>query len=205
MYYDHEVWPYVSHDDLWIFDKCILSRKLGYICGPAGVKVPKTGKYVVRPCVNLEGMGKGAKIVYLEQNKENSEKVPPGYFWQELFEGRHLSFDFVNGKQVRATEGFRESDSLQFFTRWITVDDQLSSPDVVQYFIDKYSYVNVEAVDGKIIEVHLRKNPDFDDGSIEIIPVWENQKVKCPAGFVFVPDIVDDKPRLGFFKRYKQW
>ena len=33
---DDEVWDVAHTEDLWIFDKLILSKKLGYQCGPAG-------------------------------------------------------------------------------------------------------------------------------------------------------------------------
>jgi hypothetical protein len=200
MYYDHEIWPHIDVDDLWLFDKSILSRKLGFKCGPAGVPVPKPGNYIVRPCVNLEGMGKGASIKHIKDS--SWDIVPAGYFWQELFTGRHISVDFEYQKQIRATEGFRKSKNLMMFDRWIVVDYEPSIPDFVHEIIKKYPFVNVELVDNKIIEIHLRRNPDFSDGCKEIIPVWEGKKIKHPEGFIFVPDITDERPRLGFYKRY---
>ena len=111
---------YIDVDDLWIFDKSILSRKLGFKCGPAGIPVPKPGNYVVRPCVNLEGMGKGASIKHIKDS--SWDIVPAGYFWQELFTGRHISVDFEYQKQIRATEGFRTSKNLMMFNyRYIIV------------------------------------------------------------------------------------
>ena len=53
---DDDAWISCHKDDLWIFDKCILSTKLGYNCGPADMDVPEPGIYIVRPCVNLAGM-----------------------------------------------------------------------------------------------------------------------------------------------------
>ena len=66
---DDEVWIDCNDDDLWVFDKCILSRKLNYNCGPADMWVPKPDFYIVRPCVNLAGMGREAKIRYLEKKQ----------------------------------------------------------------------------------------------------------------------------------------
>ena len=34
------VWKKVDPDDIWVMDKLILSRKLGYNCGPVGQDVP---------------------------------------------------------------------------------------------------------------------------------------------------------------------
>ena len=57
---DDQAWLSCDVADLWIFDKLILSRKLDYICGPVDVDVPSPGNYIVRPCVNLAGMSRGA-------------------------------------------------------------------------------------------------------------------------------------------------
>ena len=95
---DDDAWMECNDDDLWVFDKCILSRKLKYNCGPVDVDVPESNFYVVRPCVNLAGMGRGAQIRYLE--KETTH-LPPGHFWCEIFEGRHISVDFkLNNKGI---------------------------------------------------------------------------------------------------------
>ena len=129
---DDEAWISCHRDDLWIFDKCILSTKLGYNCGPADMWVPEPGIYIVRPCVNLAGMGRGAEFRHIE--KETTE-LPPGYFWCEIFEGRHLSVDFNLNKKSRTyeqgltTEGIREfHEPLWKFNKWIKVDDVVNFP-----------------------------------------------------------------------------
>lgn len=68
---DDETWLRCHIDDLWIFDKLIVSKKLGYVCGPHGVNVPQNGKYIVRPCVNLMSMGRGAFFQELYVNDKN--------------------------------------------------------------------------------------------------------------------------------------
>ena len=45
-------WHDISPEDLWYYNKLILSRTLGYDCGPTGVVVPKPGFFIVRPCMN---------------------------------------------------------------------------------------------------------------------------------------------------------
>ena len=44
---DDEAWIDCNDDDLWVFDKCILSRKLNYNCGPADMWVPKPDFYTL--------------------------------------------------------------------------------------------------------------------------------------------------------------
>ena len=80
--YDHDAWVKCHPDDLWIFDKLILAKKLGYLCGPADVGVPESNNYIVRPCVNLAGMGIGAELRFLEKGRWDLE---PGYFWCKPF------------------------------------------------------------------------------------------------------------------------
>jgi len=40
------VWQTVDPNDIWVMDKLILSRKLGYTCGPVGLDVPVPGVYI---------------------------------------------------------------------------------------------------------------------------------------------------------------
>jgi hypothetical protein len=87
---DVEAFLKTKNEDLWIYDKLILCKKLGYICGPKGQPVPEPGEYVVKPIVNMMGMGLGAKKVFIQDSTEHLED---GFFWCEIFKGRHLSVD----------------------------------------------------------------------------------------------------------------
>jgi hypothetical protein len=59
-------------------------------------------------------------------------------------------------------------------------------PTVFFPLIKKYEYINIEFIGGKVIEVHLRHNPDFSYGNDVMIPVWEDQEVNIPSGFRFI-------------------
>lgn len=197
MLYDHQIWPLLDVEDLWVYDKLILSKKLGQVCGPVGVPVPYEGIYVVKPITNIEGMGKDAKLSYI---KEDTEHLPTGHFWQELYTGRHLSVDFLYGKQIRCTEGYSAGPSR--FYRWCVVDETPSVPQVLMDVISRYEKANIEFIGPNIIEAHLRGNPDFEDGAVEIIPVWKDNQFKLEDDrFVFVK--AKDGDRVGFYKRYK--
>lgn len=174
---DKDIWEIVDSEDLWLFDKLILSKKLGYMCGPAGVTPPKTGPYIVRPCVNYRMMSAGASIEYLSDQFDNLEKVPHGYFWCELFKGRHLSFDYKNSKQELAVEGFKHNNFKRFLY-WRKVSDEFVLPDFLLNISKKYEWLNVEVIGNKIIEVHLRPNDDFrfHDGNI-VVPVWQDEYI----------------------------
>jgi len=187
---DVDVFDNVAVDDLWCLDKLILSKKLGYVCGPAGM-LPMPGKYVVRPIMNLKMMSVGATIQYLD-----SDSIPDGYFWCEIFTGRHLSFDYHWGKQTLAVEGFRTNpERLDRFSRWTKIDEEFKLPEILQTVADKYEWFNVEVVGDKVIEVHFRYNDDFaNHDASTIIPVWQDEFYTSPA-----------RDRLGFILTdYKQ-
>lgn len=190
---DSDVWLFAHVDDLWIFDKLILSKKLNYDCGPAGVLPSKDGKYIVRPCVNYRMMGKGAQIMHLNTL---DDVIPDGHFWCEYFEGRHLSFDYHYGKQVLAVEGFRNKDDVNQFFCWKKVNDTYQLPDFLEKISHRYEWLNIEVIENKVIEVHLRYNDDFyyHSGST-IIPVWKGEEINMNLNFHHSP--CQDK--LGFY------
>ena len=179
---DKDFWYTTDPNDLWLFDKLILSRKLGYVCGPAGTSPPVESFYIVRPCVNYRMMAKGASFMYL--TPDNHDQIPNGYFWCEIFKGRHLSFDYLHGKQELAVEGFRDdSNRLDRFSRWEKVDDKYILPPIITEISKRYKWLNVEVIGDKIIEVHLRFNDDFYNHSANvIIPVWKDNFYKSECG-----------------------
>ena len=185
---DVDVFDTIALDDLWCLDKLILSKKLGYTCGPAGIAPPSAGRYVVRPIMNLKMMSVGANIQYLE-----SDSVPDGYFWCELFTGRHLSFDYHWGKQTLAVEGFRTDPTrLDRFSRWTKINEDFKLPEILQIVADNYEWFNVEVIGDKVIEVHFRYNDDFANHDADtIIPVWKDE---------FYPSLYGD--RIGFMLQY---
>ena len=193
---DFVSWDFTHSDDLWIYDKLILSTKLGYNCGARGMTVPKAGKYVVRPIVNFWGMGKGAKFMRFRKYTDN---IKDGHFWCEAFEGRHLSIDYYKGKQVLCVEGFRNNiNNLSRWNLWQKTNDKIPFPKILKTLKRKYEWVNVEMIDGKIIEVHLRYNPDFmNHNSDYVIPVWKGMKTDPPEGCKFIAE--EDGNRIGFF------
>lgn len=176
---DVDVFDNIALDDLWCIDKLILSKKLGYTCGPAGLPPIVPGEYVVRPIVNLKMMSVGARIQYLD-----SDSIPDGYFWCEIFTGRHLSFDYHWGKQTLAVEGFRTDPiRLDRFSHWTKINDNFKLPDVLQTVADKYEWFNVEVIGDRVIEVHFRYNDDFANHmATTIIPVWKDEFYPSPAG-----------------------
>ena len=74
----NDEWNQIHPKDLWVYNKLILSRILGYTCGPSGTDVPKSDFYIVRPCMNLLGMGRLSRIEYIEKSTDDFH---PSEFW----------------------------------------------------------------------------------------------------------------------------
>lgn len=181
---DKDYWNYIDPEDLWVTDKLLLAKRLGYVCGPAGVPPPCADFYVVRPCVNYRMMSRGAQIMFL--SPDEYESVPDGYFWVERFRGRHISYDYNYGFQYLAVEGFRDDPTrLDRFSKWRRLHDSeiFYVPDILIHILKKYKWTNIETIGGRVIEVHFRYNDDFR-GHIgeEIIPVWKDEFIHSPCG-----------------------
>jgi hypothetical protein len=194
---DKDVWAQCPVDYLWIYDKLILARKLGYLAAPAGIAVPQEGGYIVRPITNLRMMSRGASRVWL--TPADTDLVPDGSFWCECFEGRHTSVDFHHGLQKLAVEGFRNNaNRLDRFCRWEKITDLYQFPPVLGNLWKLTPWINVEYVAGKIIEVHLRWNDDFSNHNCDVIyPVWRDEPMEQPPNTTWYASPGGD--RLGFW------
>lgn len=177
---DCDVWKLMNGEDAWVYDKLILAKRLGYRCGPAGVAPEQSGYYIVRPISNYRGMGRGSSIMYIDAG---SDIIPDGYFWCEVFRGRHLSFDYNRGIQSLAVEGIKDSDRTDRFVSWKKTNDKFTLPDILIDIAIKYEWMNIEVIGDKIIEVHLRNNPNFKDhDSDEIVVIWEENFIASKEG-----------------------
>jgi hypothetical protein len=194
---DKDVWVTCPTDYLWIYDKLILARKLGYSAAPAGIAVPKEGWYIVRPITNIRMMSRGATKQWL--TPKDTDLVPDGYFWSEWFQGRHTSVDFHYGIQELAVEGFRDDPNrLDRFSRWERIEEHYRFPLVLGELWRLTPWVNVEYIDGKIIEVHLRWNDDFSNHNSDVIyPVWRDDPIPQLPKTSWYPSQSGD--RLGFW------
>ena len=193
MIHDHdldewELWEkYPKYHKWW--NKLYLSQVMGYSCGPCGTKIPKTSEYVIRPIYNLAGMGIGAEVKVLEKNDLSS--VQPGYFWCEYFEGTHYSIDYKRTNQPKGSVwvwepfctmvGEKEENNLTKFTKWTVVDSPKWNLPRFICEIDDVEFLNVECIDDKIFEIHLRTGNDVlhgkSIGSVAI-PIWEGEEDK---------------------------
>jgi len=187
---DEYAWSRCRVEDTWVFDKLYVSRMSGHVCGPRGIDVPRADTYCVRPVVNIEGLGLGARRLELERETWH---LAPGEFWCEWFEGEHISIDYVQGEPALCVRGHRTDDNLARWDRWERIESNLRPPRFVASLFARYRTVNCEFIGGRLIEVHLRGNPDFAYGNSEVIPVWPGQSTER-EGWRFIPD--DPKEEL---------
>lgn len=201
---DVTAWHTYPQHHKW-FDKLWLSERLGYNCGPGGVPVPYAAKYIVRPIYNLRGMGLYAELQHL--TPEDLHSVPPGYFWCEQFKGTQYSVDYLwnnRWQQLNAVQGHNQEHELYRFSAWTYCDYQAALPEYFNELKD-CEYINVEFIDTRIIEVHLRTSPD-PKGYTELITVWADETISQPSGYTWIPspDDADGRlpaTRLGFYAK----
>jgi hypothetical protein len=188
----------------WLYDRLQLSTALDYECGPAGTLPPRPGIWFVKPIINLNGMGVDARACFYDGGPVFP--VRPGSFWMPHFVGRHLSLDLE-----RTASGWRYGLTVECIYRdnrpfeWKRITDPPPRPPAV-LAIDRIDApcLNIELIGDRVIEVHLRRNHDFDampDAS-SAFPVWEGETV--PAEMVPDPEDADGflvPRRLGFVYR----
>jgi len=198
---DRDVYDSCPTDWLWIFDKLIIARKQGVQAAPAGIPVPESGEYVVRPITNIRMMGRGARLQWIQAGDD--EAVPDGYFWSEVLTGPHISVDYHWGEQDLTVEGFRDDPArLDRFSRWARVNIELPLPDILHGLEDTQEWINVEYIGDRVIEVHLRLNDDFANHTAdEIWPVWPESSRERPEGCDWYASAAGD--RLGFWVKNK--
>lgn len=194
MYYldGNDEWNNIHPSDLWVYNKLFLSRVLGYTCGPVGTTVPKPDFYIVRPSFNLLGMGRFARKEWLYKNTDH---IHPAEFWCEIFEGSHLSVDFKDKKSKLVVLGTRDDDDPYYkWKKWEKIDLEVKFPEILEELKGQYEWINCEFIDGKLIEVHFRQNPDFRYNNSIAIPVWDHENEE---NMQFIED--PDYFRKGFY------
>jgi len=186
-------WNYIHNEDLWVYNKLFLSRVLEYNCGPAGASVPKPDFYIVRPSLNLMGMGRYSRIEHLENNTEH---LHPSEFWCEIFEGEHLSVDFYRGQCSLVVRGLRKPDSpLYKWSKWEKIEKKIEYPSILEKLVGNYDWINCEFIGDKLIEVHFRRNSDFKHNNSIAIPIWKDDN-HIDSEYRYIKD--EDYHRKGF-------
>lgn len=157
--------------------------------------VPTPGYYIVRPCVNMLGLGLGAQKVWID---EDTTTLPLGYFWCEWFKGFHNSVDYYKGTQLLCVQGDKPASTFTKWTKWTRNSKQFAFPVILKELVGYHPWTNCEFIGDKLIEVHLRRNEDFDGNIDHFIPVWKGESIDPPAGYTY-RDYPDLHGRIGAF------
>ena len=188
-------WNSIHPEDLWIYNKLFLNRHLGHLCGPTGVPVPRSGFYIVRPSINLLGMGRFSRKEWIYKSTDHFH---PSEFWCEMFYGDHYSVDYYNKKSELVVLGERdEEDPFYRWKKWTKIDYKVKFPSILNSLKGDYDWINCEFIGNHLIEVHFRRNPDFRHGNSIAIPVWKDENIENREDLTFIKD--EDYLRKGFY------
>lgn len=165
------------------------------------------GRYIVKPVMNLAGLGQGAR------RAQAGEVVGPGELWQQAYEGRHFSVDCAfGGPETRqgdlaliTAEGIPDPYHFGRFLAWVLIP----TPDAVQRWMtggilrlaqrlpDFRGIINIEWKEIAVthpalgfIELHLRPSAEF-------FPLYGLPCVQSLADFAAGRRDTIDPPRGG--------
>lgn len=142
-----------------VYNKMIIAKFQGLDCNPFPIE-PKSFPIISKPIINLMGMGLKAKKVV--NKKQFSVESFSGNFWCEFINGDHHSWDLIvrNGEIIYHTCFFgKKSKHFGLFKYWQQIKKELfpSIKLIVEKFLPGFTgSVNMETLDDKVIEVHLR-------------------------------------------------
>lgn len=191
-------WNQIHSKDIWAYNKLSLGRILGYQCGPTGTTVPKSDFYIVRPCINLLGMGRFARKEWIDKETNHFH---PSEFWCEIFQGPHLSVDFCEKKSELVVLGEKNPDDpLYKWYKWSKIDVEVKFPSILEDLVGHYEWINCEFIGNHLIEVQFRQNPNFRYGNTVAIPIWEEKIDKKIEKYKIIEETqYDTYLRKGFY------
>jgi hypothetical protein len=140
-------------------------------------------------------MGRFAEILWIENSTDH---LYPSNFWCEVFKGEHLSVDFFHKDSKLVVRGIKDdNDPLYKWQKWEKIDRKVGFPPILSDLTGNYDWINCEFIDGNLIEVHIRQNPDFRYGNDIAIPVWDDKNQKNYEKLRYIKD--SDYKRKGFY------
>lgn len=152
----------------FVYDKYQIALQQGLECGLYNGDIPNDRQLkngiVIRPIYNIMGMGYDTKIVYTMDDFD--KKMRQGYFWVEYISGMHTSIDLVvkNGrvKFYCILECVKSSITDFLYFHPIEMSLQKCIYDYINtYLYDYTGFLNIEMIDDKMIEIHLRIGNDY--------------------------------------------
>ena len=164
---DPESWRlYPEHR--WVFNKLLICATQGLEHGPHGLTPPRFPVFS-KPIYNLRGMGVGSRVI--RTSAEYTATFAPGHMWMTLLEGEHVSTDaaVIDGTAVWWRHAFGAAGGGGTFDHWRVaaeprVDLESSLGAWLRSHLRGYTgMVNLELIDQRIIECHLRFSDQWPD------------------------------------------
>ncbi len=164
---DVEAWSlYPKYN--FLYNKMFICKHENIKYAPMPIK-PQKFPIVIKPIINLLGMGNNA--IKIDNIHDFAKHYDNSHFWCEYLEGVHLSWDLViRDGQIKIIFCFRGyKNNFGCFNYWRSYKKAPKLPNGIIKLIEKYlfdytGYLNIETINNKIIEVHLRM------GDIDQIP-----------------------------------
>jgi hypothetical protein len=164
---DSDAWQwYPAHR--WVYDKLAVALSQKLAAGPHGTTPPRFPVFS-KPIVNLRGMGVGSRV--LSSPADYERHYAPGHFWMTLLAGRHVSSDVaVVGGEPRwwrhATGKPAGEGTFDYWTVHAAPDAEIEARCgawVRAHLAGYTGMLNLETIDGAIIEAHLRFADQWPD------------------------------------------
>jgi hypothetical protein len=164
---DSDAWTW-NPTHRWVYDKLAVALSQGLVAAPHGV-APQNFPVFSKPIYNLKGMGVGSRA--LLSPRDYADAYQPGHFWSTLLAGDHVSTDIVlvDGAPQwwRHARGITSGEGT--FDYWEVQAE--AAPDVETWcdawcrrHLNGYTgMLNVETIDARIIEAHLRFADQWPD------------------------------------------
>lgn len=179
-----------------IYNKLWLTQLQNIDCGPIGTH-PKQYPIIIKPIINLYGMSKGFMKINSEEEYYENQKY--GHFWMPYLSGKNYTIDLIldNGKikgyyTLESKPTINGTFEYHVYRPKYKLSENIKKI-IEENFISYSGAMNIELINDKIIEGHLRLNGDyyiFDDKFIQNISNLINKnpyelKVKKKSFYLF--------------------
>jgi hypothetical protein len=150
----------------WVYDKYELSKRMGVKAWDLETEEPDYYPCFVKPKYNLWGMGENA---FKCSHPDQLPVRKAGFIAQEYLKGGHLSTDFVifDSEIVDHFSFIGHKDNKGSFNLWESTqryaDEAYFLAEILCHYGIGHAVINVETINGKIIEAHLRPSIQFFD------------------------------------------
>lgn len=174
----HDINAWIEYPEFnFIYNKLWIATSQELNCGPMGV-YPEEYPIVFKPIINLYGMSRGFKIINNEE--EYDMNIKDGFFWEEYITGDHYCVDLILIKgNIKFCSALKSHADIKGSFLYHESEPEYILPEHIKFWISLYfkdycGAMNLEIINGLIIEGHLRLNGDFHLYNIDFVKHLDN-------------------------------